>query len=454
MPLLTAGANVTDTGTTAPDAARPSEKQIRKIVVAAYIGTALEWYDFFLFGTTAALVFAPLFFPGDDPVLSTLSAFLAFAVGFVARPIGAVIFGHIGDRYGRRLALVVTISLMGVATTAIGLLPTYVSAGIAAPLLLTVLRAVQGVATGGEWGGATLLAIEYAPPARRGLYASFVQIGSPTGTLLSTAAVGLVSALPKEQFLAWGWRLPYLASVVLVLVALWLRWKIEETPAFRALAASHRTEKAPVVELFKAVPGRLVVGIATYLFSNAGFFIITTFMISYATRVRELPTGLILKALTIGAIGQVVGLLVSGRLANRFGSPRTVVLGSVFAVLVAFPIFLAVDSGQAWLITLGYVLTLGLATIAYGPIGAMFSQLFPAKVQYSGLALSANLSGVIAGFMPALATWLLTRSGNASWGPATLLTIIALISLAGSIAAARIIASDEREAVAPAVRAR
>jgi len=436
---------VTDTDKSAPDTARPSEKQILKITAAAYVGTALEWYDFFLFGTTAALVFAPLFFPGNDPVLSTISAFLAFAAGFVARPVGAVIFGHLGDRYGRRGALIATISLMGVATTAIGLLPTYASAGIAAPLLLTALRAVQGIATGGEWGGATLLAIEYAPPERRGFYASFVQIGSPTGTLLSSGAVALVSALPKEQFLAWGWRLPYLASIVLVLVALWLRWKIEETPAFRELAASHRTAKAPVVRLFKAVPGRLAVGVATYLFSTAGFFIITTFMISYATRVRELPSGLILKALTIGALGQVVGLLISGRLANRFGSPRTVVVGSVFAVLMAFPMFLAVDSGQAVLITIGYVATLGLATIAYGPIGAMFAQLFPARLRYSGLALAANLAGLIGGFMPALATWILTRSGNASWGPATLLTVIALVSLAGSVAAARIITADGRK---------
>jgi len=436
---------VTNPGTAAPDTARPSPKQDLKITAAAYVGTALEWYDFFLFGTTAALVFAPLFFPGNDPVLSTVSAFLAFAAGFVARPVGAVIFGHIGDRYGRRRALVATISLMGVATTAIGVLPTYASAGIAAPVLLTVLRAVQGIATGGEWGGATLLAIEYAAPERRGFYGSLVQIGSPTGTLLSTGAVMLVSVLPKEQFLAWGWRLPYLASIVLVLVALWLRWRIEETPTFRALAASHREEKAPVLELFKAVPGRLAVGVATYLFSTAGFFIITTFMISYATRVRELPQGLILNALTIGAVGQIVGLLISGWLANKIGSPNTVVLGSVFAVLVAFPIFLAVDSERAVLISLGYVATLGLATIAYGPIGAMFSQLFPARLRYSGLALAANLAGVIGGFMPALATGLLTRSGNASWGPATLLTIIALVSLAGSVAAARIIKADGRK---------
>ncbi|MGH3587930.1 MAG: MFS transporter, partial [Pseudonocardia sp.] len=412
--------------TTGTSEARPTEQQVRKIATAAYIGTALEWYDFFLFGTTAALVFAPLFFPGDDPMLSTLSAFLSFAVGFVARPIGAVVFGHIGDRYGRRVALVVTIGLMGAATTLIGLLPTYASAGLVAPILLTLLRAVQGVATGGEWGGATLLAIEYAAPKRRGFYASMVQIGSPTGTLLSTGAVALVSVLPKEQFLAWGWRLPYLASLVLVAVALWLRWRVEETPTFRALAAAAKTERAPVVEVFKA-PMRLAVGVGAYLFNNAGFFIITTFMISYATRVRELPASVILNALTIGALGQILGLVVAGRMAVRLGSPRTVVIGYVFAVLLAFPIFLAVDGGNPALIAVAYAVTLGFTTIAYGPIGELLSQLFPARLQYSGLALSANIAGVIAGFMPALATWVAAGSGGASWGPATLLITIAVV---------------------------
>ncbi|WP_028921916.1 MFS transporter [Pseudonocardia acaciae] len=421
---------------------RPSEKQIGRIAAAAYIGTALEWYDFFLFGTTAALVFAPLFFPGDDPVLSTLSAFLSFAVGFVARPVGAVIFGHIGDRYGRRVALVATIALMGGATALIGVLPGYASAGVIAPVLLTILRAVQGAATGGEWGGATLLAIEYAAPERRGFYAAIVQQGSPTGTLLSTGAVALVSLLPRSEFLSWGWRLPYLASIVLVAVALWLRWRVEETPTFRALAARQEVERAPVLELFRRAPGRLVIGIAAYLVNNAGFFIITTFMISYATRVRELPSSVILNALTVGALGQMVGLVVSGKLADRYGSPRTVILGSVFSVVFAYPLFVVVDSGSTWLILVGYALTFGLGTIAYGPVGHLLSQLFPPRLHYSGLALSANLSGVIAGFMPALATWMLTRSGNASWGPASLYALIAVISLVGSIVAARIVRSS------------
>jgi len=431
------------TDATTGSGAAPTEQQVRKIATAAYIGTALEWYDFFLFGTTAALVFAPLFFPGDDPVLSTISAFLSFAVGFIARPVGAVVFGHVGDRYGRRVALVVTIGLMGVATTLIGALPTYAAAGIVAPILLTLLRAVQGVATGGEWGGATLLAIEYAAPRRRGFYASMVQIGSPTGTLLSTGAVALVTMLPQDQFLAWGWRLPYLASILLVSVALWMRWRIEETPAFRALAAASQTERAPVVEVFKA-PARLTLGICAYLFNNAGFYIITTFMISYATRVRELPTSVILNALTIGALGQILGLVVAGRIAVRLGAPRTVIIGYVFAVLLAFPLFLAVDGGNAALIAAAYALMLGLSTIAYGPIGELLSQVFSARLQYSGLALSANISGVIAGFMPALATWVSARSGGASWGPASLLLTIAVISLVASLVARRVIGADHR----------
>jgi MFS family permease len=190
--------------------------QIRKIVFAAYLGNALEWYDFFLFGTVAAIVFAPLFFPGDVPAISLIGAFLSFGAGFLARPLGAVVFGHIGDRYGRRVSLVATVMMMGLATTAIGLLPTYATAGIAAPIMLTLLRAMQGVAAGGEWGGATLLAIEYAPVRERGFYASVIQLGSPTGTLLSSGSVALVASLPGNAFLEWGWRLPFLVSIVLV----------------------------------------------------------------------------------------------------------------------------------------------------------------------------------------------------------------------------------------------
>lgn len=407
--------------------------QIRKIVFAAYLGNALEWYDFFLFGTVAAIVFAPLFFPGDVPAVSLIGAFLAFGAGFVARPLGAVIFGHIGDRYGRRISLVATVMLMGLATTTIGLLPTYATAGIAAPIMLTILRALQGIAAGGEWGGATLLAIEYAPPKKRGLYASIIQLGSPTGTLLSSGSVALVASLPGNAFLEWAWRLPFVVSIVLVGIALWMRWHVEETPAFKQLAKEEKTEKMPVLELLRQVPGRLLIGIAAYLQCNAGFFIMTAFMISYVTKTLGLPSTVILKAMSIAAVVQMIVLILSGRLADRIGAVQTVVIGYVVSVALAFPIFWLVDTRDSFWITMGMIGALGIATIPYAPIGNLLARLFPPHLQYSGLGLSANLSAVIAGFMPALATQMLVISDNQSWGPASLLALIAGTSLVGAL---------------------
>ena len=408
-------------------------------MAAAFIGTALEWYDFFLFGTTAAIVFAPLFFPSSDPVASTVSAFLSFSAAFIARPIGAIIFGHVGDKYGRRGALVATVMLMGAASTLMGLLPTYATAGVVAPILLTLLRAVQGVATGGEWGGATLMAIEYAPAKRRGLYAALVQLGSPVGTLLSTGAITLVALLPKEDFMAWGWRLPFIASIVLVAVALWLRWNVEETPEFQELKASDGTKKAPVIELFRKFKGRLAIGVCTYLVGNAGFFILTTFMISYVTRVLGLPSTVILTAMTIGAVAQMVmSPSLAGRLADRFGAARVGIIGYSIFVALAFPIFWLVDTKDPGLIIVAMVLAFGPCAITYAIIGALIDRLFPAEVKYTGMGLSANLSAVVAGFMPALATVFLSLSGNASWGPATLLVVIGLISLGGAIATSKV----------------
>ncbi|MBT2552521.1 MFS transporter [Arthrobacter sp. ISL-5] len=424
--------------TPAPPVPAAAPSSPGKVVAAAFIGTALEWYDFFLFGTTAAIVFAPLFFPGSDPVASTVSAFLSFSAAFIARPVGALIFGHVGDKYGRRGALVATVMIMGAASTLMGLLPTYETAGVVAPVLLTLLRAVQGVATGGEWGGATLMAIEYAPAKRRGLYAALVQLGSPVGTLLSTGAITLVALLPKDDFMAWGWRLPFIASIVLVAVALWLRWNVEETPEFQELKASDGTTKAPVVELFRQYKAKLAIGVCTYLVGNAGFFILTTFMISYVTRVLGLPSTVILTAMTIGAVAQMVMTVLAGRLADRFGAARVGIIGYSVFIALAFPIFWLVDSRDPGLIILAMVLAFGPCAITYAIIGALIDRLFPAQVKYTGMGLSANLSAVVAGFMPALATVFLTFSGNASWGPASLLVVIGLISLGGAIATSKV----------------
>lgn len=251
---------------------RPSPRDIRRVVWSSFLGTALEWYDFFLFGTTAAIVFAPLFFPQGNPAAMTLQSFLVFAVGFVARPIGAVVFGHFGDKLGRKGTLMTTLMIMGGATTLMGVLPEYHQAGIIAPVLLTVLRFTQGLATGGEWGGATLMALEFAPEEKRGMYASVVQMGSPVGNLLSTGAVTLFMVLAGDDFLAWGWRIPYLLSIVLIGVGLWMRVGLKESPEFEKIVEAHEVDKVPFFDLMGNAWQRVIVATMCYLFGIAGFF--------------------------------------------------------------------------------------------------------------------------------------------------------------------------------------
>jgi MFS family permease len=418
-------------------------RDARRSVVGAFVGTALEWYDFFLFGTTAAIVFGPLFFPSSNPTASLLGSFAAMAVGFVARPLGAMVFGHFGDKLGRKGALVVTVMLMGAATALIGVLPTFATAGVIAPVLLVILRFAQGIAAGGEWGGATAMAVENAPIHKRGLYAALVQLGSPAGTLLSSGAIAIVSLLPKAEFMEWGWRLPYLASVLLVGAALWARWYLPETHEFKALEAAGETAKSPLRELFRNHPGKLLVGVGAYLYSTAGFGVITTFMISYVTLVLKLPASVILNASVLGAVAQGIVLLVAGKVSDRIGAAKTVLIGYIVTLVLAFPIFWLVDTKDPGLIMVAMLLAFGLGTIPYAPIGAMFRDYFPAKILYSSMALSANIAGIIAGFTPLIATGILAATNNLSWGPATFLALIALVSV---VSTAVVLRTLKREA--------
>ncbi len=422
-------------------------RKARRALIGSFVGTALEWYDFFLFGTTAAIVFAPLFFHAEDPAVRTIQAFLTFGVGFIGRPLGALVFGHFGDRLGRKGILIITIVMMGTASALIGVLPTYATAGVAAPILLGILRFVQGMATGGEWGGATLMAVESAPPEKRGLYGAVVQLGSPAGTLLSAGIVAAVVALTGESFLAWGWRIPYLISIVLVLIGVWLRLAVDETPDYQAASAASPDihHEIPVVDIFRRIPGRLLVGICTYLFGNAGFFLLTTFMISYVTATLGLEPTVILAAISWGALAEAIAVLIAGKLSDRTTPSLMVVIGYVIAVVVAFPIFWLVDTKNTALITLALVLGLGFASVAYAAVGSTLTQLFPIRLRYSSIALSANIAGIVAGFMPALAVWVLTVTNNSAMGPATLLFVIAAISLVGSIFARRMILADQRD---------
>ncbi|WP_079132115.1 MFS transporter [Streptomyces nanshensis] len=413
----------------------PSTADIKRLLSAAFIGTALEWYDYFLYGTAAALVFNRLFFPELDPAVGTIASFITFAVGFVARPVGAAVFGHVGDRYGRRTALIITVVLMGVSTGCIGLLPGYGTLGVWAPALLAALRFLQGVSVGGEWSGAMLLTLEHTPREKHGSYSAVPQLGSPVGTLLSSGAFAVVGMLPDGAFYSWGWRIPFLFAFVLLLVALYLRLRIEESPVFRAMMADAEQNgppPAPLIEAFRRAWGRILIGIAAAFLGIGGFFLLTTFIISYGTEQLGVDKSVMLNATLVGAAVEIVVLVVCGRIANRAGPWKVCVVGGVVSVLAAFPSFWLVDTGRTPLVVLGVALGIGAISIPYAPIGAVVSGMFPENVRYSAVAMSYNLAGVLSGFVPLVAASLLGLSGGRSWSAALLLIFIAACTAVGS----------------------
>jgi MFS family permease len=424
------------TGTSSPSArTAPSTADVKRLLSAAFIGTALEWYDYFLYGTAAALVFNKLFFPDLDPAVGTIASFITFAVGFVARPVGAAIFGHVGDRYGRRTALIITVVLMGLTTGCIGLLPGYGTIGIWAPALLAVLRFLQGISVGGEWSGAMLLTLEHTPREKHGSYSAVPQLGSPVGTLLSSGAFALVGTLPDEAFYSWGWRIPFLFAFVLLFVALYMRLRIEESPVFQAMMADSERNgppPAPLIEAFRRTWGRILIGIAAAFLGIGGFFLLTTFIISYGTEQLGVDKSVMLDATLVGAVVEIGVLVACGRIADRAGPWRVCVAGGVISVLAAFPSFWLVDTGRTPLVILGVALGIGAISIPYAPIGAVVSGMFPDNCRYSAVAMSYNLAGVLSGFVPLVAASLLGLSGGASWSAALLLVFIAACTAAGS----------------------
>ncbi|MDQ8702722.1 MFS transporter [Streptomyces sp. LHD-70] len=421
---------------------KPELKDIRRLLTAAFSGTALEWYDYFLYGTAAALVFNKLFFPELDPAVGTIAAFVTFAVGFVARPIGAAIFGHIGDRYGRKVSLIITVVMMGATTGCIGLLPTYDTIGIWAPVLLSALRFLQGVSVGGEWSGAMLLTLEHTPKEKHGSYSAVPQLGSPVGTLLSSGAFALVGMLPDDAFYSWGWRVPFLVAFPLLGFALWLRVHIEESPVFREMLADaeqNGPKPAPLVQAFRRTWGRMIIGIGAAFLGVGGFFLMSTFIISYGTDQLGIDKQTMLNATVIGAVVEIVVLVLAGRLADRIGAWRVCALGGLVTMAVAFPAFWLVDTGQTGLVYLGVSLGIGALSIPYAPIGAVVSGMFPEEFRYSAVAMSYNLAGVVSGFVPLMAAALTGAAGGASWGAALLLIAIAACTVAGSLAAGRVL---------------
>jgi metabolite-proton symporter len=404
---------------------------IGRVVVASFIGTAIEWYDFFLYGTAAALVFNRLFFPTIDPLAGTMAAFATYAVGFFARPLGGVIFGHFGDRIGRKSMLVTTLMMMGLATFLIGVLPTYAQAGVLAPVLLVALRFVQGLGVGGEWGGAVLMVVEHGHGGRRGFYASWVQAGVPVGLLLATAVFGLFSALPEATFLAWGWRVPFLLGIILTGIGFFIRLRVLESPLFARAATARPAARPPVVEVLRTQPRQVLLAMGARFAENASFYIFTVAVLSYATLQLGLTKALVLNGVLLGAVAQLVASPLFGARSDRIGRRPVYLGGAVFLVVFAFPFFLLVDSRQAPGIWAAIVIGLIGHSAMYGPQAAFFSELFGTRVRYTGASLGYQLAAPFSGGLaPLIATALLNWSDGRPWPVALYLIGMALITLA------------------------
>jgi len=390
---------------------------IKKVAGASLIGTTIEWYDFFIYGTAAALVFPALFFPGSDPVTGTLLSFATFGVGFFARPVGGAIFGHFGDRIGRKSMLIITLTMMGLATFAIGIMPTYDQIGVMAPILLTVLRFVQGLGVGGEWGGAVLMAVEHAPPGKRGLYGSWPQMGVPAGLILSNTAFLLLSGMPSESFQAWGWRIPFVFSLVLVGVGLVIRLKIMESPGFAKIKAEKTESQVPIVEVFKYHWKQVVLAAGAFIIINSYFYILVSYIISYAT------------AEDIGfSQGQVIGVLLFssavaffsipawGALSDRVGRRTLYLIGSLGMGVSAFLVFGAVDAGSLFGFAAAHTLALaGFLAMGYGPMAAMYAELFSTRLRYSGASLGYQGGAIFGGALgPIIAVALFDATGTST----------------------------------------
>jgi metabolite-proton symporter len=407
--------------------------QLRRVVVASMIGATIEWYDFFLYGVVAGIVFNTLFFPTGDPLVSTLLAYATFAVGFLARPLGGVIFGHFGDRLGRKNMLVLTLLIMGVATFLIGLLPTYAQIGVAAPILMLVLRILQGIGLGGEWGGAVLMTYEYADPSRRGLYASLPQIGLSIGLCLASGVVALFSYLLNDaQFLAWGWRVAFLLSVVLVGIGIYIRLRIFETPEFAALKAKQGEARMPFLEVIRDYPANILAGMGARYIDGVFFNIFAVFIIGYLVNTLKISRTEALIGVMLAALVMCVFIPIFGRMSDRYGRGRVYWIGSLVTGLSAFPaMWLILNSGgNVSLIWLSIIVPFGVFYAAcYGPEAALFSDLFETRVRYTGISFVYQFSGIFAsGLTPIIATALLPLNDGKPWLICAYILFAALIS--------------------------
>ncbi|MEU4596830.1 MFS transporter [Nocardia sp. NPDC023988] len=409
--------------------------------MSSLLGTTIEYYDFLLYGTMAAVVFGPLFFPGSNPALSTIASFGTLAAGYVARPLGGVIFGHFGDRVGRKSMLLITMLMMGIASAAIGLLPTYHTIGVAAPILLVLLRVVQGVAVGGEWGGAALMVVEHADAGNRGRWAGIMQLGTPLGFLLSTGAVAAVTQLPEPQFSTWGWRVPFLLSAALLVLGMYVRLRVAESPVFAAAAPLR--DSIPAAQVLRR-PRLLVPAVFAGLAPFALTALTSSHIIAYATGIGY-AVGEVMRSLLLVVVVSIVAIPASAALSDRLGRRRTMMTGAIGAIIYAFPLYSLINSDSWWIMTGALMFAQLLQNLMYAPLTPMLSEMFPTGVRYTGVSIAYQTAALVgAGFTPLIASSLLVAFDGSSVALSGIIVVTAALSLAALVATVEVTGRDLR----------
>jgi metabolite-proton symporter len=410
--------------------------KMRRLALASMIGTSLEWYEFVIYNSMAALIFNKLFFPSFDPIVGTILAFSTYAVGYVSRPIGGIIFGRLGDKVGRRAVLVYTLALMGIATLSMGLLPTYASIGIAAPLLLVALRTIQGIALGGEWAGAILLSVEHGNPRNRGLNASWTQMGPSAGTLLAAGAIAITTTLLNDaDFLVWGWRLPFLASTILVIFGFWIRWSVEESPHFSQLQAGHATTKAPMAEVLTSHWRNLLIAGSVRIGSDVVYGLLAVFTLTYVTQKLGMSRTLALTAVLVGAGVHAVSIPLLAALSDRIGRRTVYGAGALASIVGSFVLFGLLDTKSPAIIIVSISIGMIFQAAMFGPQGAFVTEQFPTRVRYTGSSLAYTFAGVLGGGFAPLIFATLLREYPDSYAIPTYVTAALIVTLIALFAA-------------------
>lgn len=411
---------------------------MRRVAAASVIGTTLEWYDFALYNAMAGLVFNKIFFPSFAPLTGTLLAFSTYAIGYVARPLGGIIFGRLGDLFGRRPLLIATVSLMGASTILIGLLPSYETIGVVSPISLVLLRLIQGIALGGEWAGSVLLSVEHGRADRRGLNASWSQCGTPAGTLLATAALGVTTYVTSgAEFVAWAWRIPFLASIVLMGFGLWLRRAVDETPQFRELAASNERSRAPIREVLRTHWQRVVLGCSIKFGPDAFYNLVVTFSLTYLTQVLLVSRSTALTAVSIGSLANLLAIPVFGALSDRWGRRASYCVGVVLAIVWAFVFFHLLDTKLPIVVVAAIVVGLVIHASMWGPQSSFITDQFPTRLRYTGSSLSYTFAGIVAGATPGVLVALL-REYHVSFAPSLYVSFLLTVTGVAAVLAGRV----------------